>query len=994
VARSEIVSPGRFIELVPELTMLVSKFQAVSDDQSKLAAGVITLQSQVCRYLPTIVHTMQNYSRDKQSSKLRTRGTTGLQQLLDKDPRVLSDEHIKNMIPSLRDSSPMVREATLSLLWNCFAKELSLEGQILQQILDMTTDPSNGPKKKAIKLLKEIYLRSTTKQDKLRIAAALLRPSQDDESSIAELSRNVLEEIWLMPTSSSAKTDDSQHKLNRAQRATFMIDLLEFVEQSTVHLEAFEKVFVHCLSPQAKGPSANLRICEGLVADLVDEVIDPGNGTNMKSQTRIMSALSVFAKIKSTLFTVDHLRHLRLYIKTIADSEDVTLVRPTVVIFRHVLPTLSSLQHTFAEEIRASLMRNVPKLAQFASKGLATSRETLLDVVHCLWAISGMSDMDADKIFVTICSVICQLRPLLSSTKEQVAAMRDRISSYLILLGAFGQVCSLDGHAGPFIAKLRASISKNETLKKQMEFSLNRTPPPPPSLLLLDSVRPFTNQAWEPKIREQALQSIGGICQQSPEHFMRGEVEKVVKLVFINQDNDPLRRVALSFFKQYFSFAERRSETGAQIAIGKGAVNGSARLETSFVGNGNDSATLHIAATFLPDFVDSALKNNNELAVLATHIIASISRQGLVHPKECFATLVALGTSPNRLVAQAASDEHKRIHEKQESYLEKEYMQAVHDAFKYQQEVFNDPHGMVAVTHAPKLAKLFEALKAAKKAVFKKFIINFCKQVNFDLAKLDASGSPPEPLLFARFCLENLALLDFAHHEELAVFLNAAEAIVLKTTGPAVGVVIADELPKQYVNVEQPLPQDMQAGGMDGVQPPPPTASQLAPLTIDDARLGQITTACMILQMVWETRTFVRRCYTIKNNGPIPQKDYLKPASRNNFVTGKDLQASLAPIMSALDSRESMVKQCYDFADLLDVDREALIDADGDDTLGAGYETPNEDGENSTPFPTSGRGRKRKSNVNLGNTPKKARGRPATKKKRNSRTPDGDDDSD
>jgi cohesin loading factor subunit SCC2 len=47
-------------------------------------------------------------------------------------------------------------------------------------------------------------------------------------------------------------------------------------------------------------------------------------------------------------------------------------------------------------------------------------------------------------------------------------------------------------------------------------------------------------------------------------------------------------------------------------------------------------------------------------------------------------------------------------------------------------------------------------------------------------------------------------------------------------------------------------------------------------------------------------------------------------------------------------------------------------------------------------FPTSGRGRKRKSNVSLGNTPKKARGRPAgTKnKKRNSRTPDGDDDSD
>ena len=142
--------------LVPQLTVLDSKFQSVSDDQSKLAAGVITLQSQVCRYLSQIVNYMQAYARDKSSSKLRTRGTAGLQQLLDKDPRVISEGHVINMIPSLRDSSPMVREATLSLLSNCLAKEPSLERHVLPQILEMTTDPSNGPKKKAIKLLKEI----------------------------------------------------------------------------------------------------------------------------------------------------------------------------------------------------------------------------------------------------------------------------------------------------------------------------------------------------------------------------------------------------------------------------------------------------------------------------------------------------------------------------------------------------------------------------------------------------------------------------------------------------------------------------------------------------------------------------------------------------------------------------------------------------------------------------------------------------------------------
>ncbi|KAI4672577.1 uncharacterized protein J4E78_001078 [Alternaria triticimaculans] len=984
------------------------KFQSVSDDQSKLAAGVITLQSQVCRYLSQIVNYMQAYARDKSSSKLRTRGTAGLQQLLDKDPRVISEGHVINMIPSLRDSSPMVREATLSLLSNCLAKEPSLERHVLPQILEMTTDPSNGPKKKAIKLLKEIYLRSTSNENRLKIAAPLLLPSQDNESAISELGRNVLEEIWLTAANNNVKTDDSIHRLNRAQRAAFMVELLDSIEHSAVHLEAFEKFFAHCLSPEAKGPASNRKICAQLVVDLVDEAIAPGSGTDIKSQARVMNTLSVFAKIEPTLFTLDHMRHLKLYIKTIATMDDVALVRPTVVIFRHVLPTLPPLQHAFAEEIRASLQRNVPKLAKCASMGWPTSRETLLDVIHCLWAISEMPGMDTDKIFATICSVICNLRPLLDLAKEQAAQKADTIMSYLILIGAFGQVCSLDQQVESFNNKLRASLNKHdgkESLKKHLEPMLNQKNPPPPSLFLLDTVRPFTMQIWEPKIREQALQSMGGICQQSPEHFMRSEVEKVVKLVFVNEGNDTLKHIALLFFRQFFTVAERRSETGAQIATGKGAANGSARLETSFTATGNDHATLHLAQKFLEYFVKAALENKNESAVVATDIIASISRQGLVHPKECGAALVALATSPWSSLARVAADEHRRIHEKQESYLEKEYMQAIHMAFKYQLNMFADPHGMVEATHTPKLAKLFEALKTGKKASLKKFINNFCKQVDFDLSKLDMSGTIPEAVLYARFCLENLALLDFPHLEELAVFLHAVEAMVLNTTGPAIGVIIADELPKQDANSVQAQPQDMfqqqmlEASGANGfpsmLPAAVPTAPQPATPTISNDRLRQITAACMILQMVWETRTFVRKCYSMKSNAPIPQKDYIKPAHRNNLVTGKEIWERFETIMRALDSRESMVKQCYDFADLLDVDREAFIDAEGDDALAAGYETPTETGEDGTPFPTSGRGRKRKSNVSLGNTPKKARGRPAgSKKKRNSRTPDGDGDSD
>ncbi|KAL6710290.1 Sister chromatid cohesion protein 2 [Coniothyrium glycines] len=991
----------------PKWLARTHNFQAASDEQCKIATGIISLQSQVCAFLPRLVNVMQSYLRDK-SPNLKSKAMSGLTNLIKEDPRVLSDSHIRQMVSALMDASPKLRSNTISLVETCLAQEPSLEQHFLPSILRLTTDPSIAPKKKAIELLKKIYFGPTSKENKLHIAVALLLPSQDLENTVAELSRAVLEEILLASTNSKERTDDSLLKLDRTRRASTIVDFLNLIQGHATRLEAFEKFFVHALSLQAKHPSANLQTCKDLIADLIDAVISPEAGSDASLQARTMNALSVFAKVKSTLFTTDQVQLLKLYIKEISGSEDLALVQPTVVIFRYVLPTLPSLQSAVTIEIRTSLIRNVALLAQYAANGHPTSRETLADVAHCLWTISMMPGMGPDLVTTTIASVLCNLRPLWVR-KDEATANRTKIISYLILLGTFGKYCDFDKYIESFRARVAAKanvpISQKRVTEQQMAPILDKNSSA--SRILLDVIRPFTMQNWDLIIRENALQSMGGICHQSPELFMRGEVEKVIQLVFVNEDSDSLRRIALSFFEEYFALAERRSESGAQIATGSGAVNGSARLETSFVANENDSATLHLAQRFLSSFVETALQHDNEHAVLATKIIASISRQGLVHPKECGAALVALGTSPNFTIARIAADEHKRIHEKQESYLEKEYMQSVHIAFQYQVKVYNDPHGMLETTFTPKLAKLFEALKTGKKVTTKKFVDNLCKQVDFDLPKLDVSDAIPEPLLFARFCLENLALFDFPHLEEVAVFLNGAEGILFKNTGPAVALAIETEIPKRYVAVEQvpdvqAFPEQQQESAStnnDLSSNSIPAVPQLVPPTIGDSRLRQISTACMILQLLWHTRNFVRRCYNLqKLRGRISPKKYPESASRNNLVSGKILWEQFVPIMNSLDSRDDMLKQCWDFANLLEIDPEAKVD-DGEEThdIGAGYETPPEGNEaTSTPFPTSGRGRKRKSNASLHNTPKKPRGRPAGAKikKRTSRTPDGDDDTD
>jgi cohesin loading factor subunit SCC2 len=148
----------------------------------------------------------------------------------------------------------------------------------------------------------------------------------------------------------------------------------------------------------------------------------------------------------------------------------------------------------------------------------------------------------------------------------------------------------------------------------------------------------------------------------------------------------------------------------------------------------------------------------------------------------------------------------------------------------------------------------------------------------------------------------------------------------------------------------------------------------------------------MILQMMWETRCFIRKAYNIKA-GRISHKKYQENALRNNLIKGTDLWEKFAQIFTALETRRSMISQCYEFAELMEVDRDFQIAGEQEEeTEAAGYATPDENEEVGQSAMTSGRRRKRKSSVSLAHTPKKARGRPkvGANKKRSSKTPDGD----
>lgn len=1000
----------------------------MSDAESRLAAGIITLQEPFCKWLQSLISILLSNTHSP-SAKVKTRALASLNPMIERDPQILDDKLFTAFAQLLKDSSPMVRDNAVSLISKCLEQDPSLERHCLHYILPLVTDSAAYPKKKAIKLLKEICLKTTDNTKEVRIANELLLPILDEDKQTAQLAEASLKEVWLAPLEENPRMDENQREVAWQKCITLLVLTVQSIRKNSdaklraSQLRAFEMFFTKMLSAKKEQEKAvenferNFKLGKKLVTKMVDQVIGPSSAAAEKSQTRVLQTLSIFAKVNPKLFSADQVQLLKLYIENLKTSDDLDVFHPTVIIFRYVFPALSQLDEAFLESVRDALSKVTGKLAQQAASKLVTQptagqseddrdwKETLVDVTHCLWIISPLvkggplqTRSGLEKLMQVIASVATQLETLTASKNPD----KKRILSFLILLGVFGKVCDLDAHVDLFraclarqvnfsIAKGKATLEPLKRLKDWRGHSV--------AVLLLDLVLPFTQHGRDTPLREQALCSIGEICQQKTKHFTRADIELAFKLPFEgnakNKEQDEeeerhkLIRVVLMQFRDFLEAAERRSETGASLRVGDGAVHGQERLDTSYAVTDNDHATTHIARTFLDHIINTALSSKEDLARPATDILVSISRQGLTHPKECGPALIALSTSRIPDIANTAASQHRDIHLQHESMFEKEYVSAVALVFKYQRGTFKDPRGIIDGTYRPKLQLLFDTLKEGTRKVLKKFMTNILGQLDFDLSTLEsAEAGIPDPVLFARFCLENCALFDYAKIDEVIHVILTIESIVLKQTGPTVALAIESEIPDEC---SPPATGEQTEGAITNG-----AIEEVNNAGIPEQRLRQLTSASLILQMMWETRSFLRRAFNLQ--GKISAKDIQRPANRINFITGREIWERFTALVTALDSSEGMRKQCHDFSEIINVDREHAVEDEDMDSAeqlaraAAGYETPPEKEDGGTPAPTSGRGRKRKTSMGVGgNTPKKARGRPAgskSKMKRASRTPD------
>ncbi|KAJ9487174.1 hypothetical protein VN97_g6153 [Penicillium thymicola] len=937
------------------------EFDQIPNVHGKFAYILTVLSSNFGKAFDTILKVLlASFLGD--SAKVRSRSLKSVIYMLEKDPNLLDrDPSVLRVIHRCTtDASPMVRDSALQLIGQCIGLKPKLEEEGCRSILACAADQTAGVRKRCIGLLKELYHKTSRKELKLAILDSFLQRTGDLEESVASLARQTFEEIWLVPFHESIDSSSEGPKLKMAlgEQVGLIVGL---TERSEAALESLSVCLKAVLSDKSKSAALNFKVCKAMVSTMFQRLVEDSDGSSKEFQQALLQTITVFAKSNAKLFTPDQLETLHPYIGHLSTADDLFIFRSVVVIYRCVLPFLSSSHNTLLKEVQNDLFKSVAKLA----------RSELNEVMACLWTINSVlqNTNRLVKLTVSVLKPLQQYKSVdLSSTAH--AAILARAKSYIRIAGCVGRHCDLEKYASHFKSEFPTWAGGSV------------------AGLMVDSIIPFTASNSPFEVRVMALESLGSICQSWPGQFGRERTRQTFAQAF-KEDAPSLQNIVLRSFADFFAIHEGKSEKAVMPTAESAAQEDTTRLGGSLRASDNDGAAALIAQHFLSSMLQVAQSRQDTYSLTAIELIASINRQGLVHPKECAGVLVSLETSTVPAIAKIAFDAHKMLHQQYESMFEREYMRAVQEAFYYQRDIVGDSNGATARPYVSKLAPLFEIVKISNSRYQKKFLANLCSKINFEPKKLDVTGNPPEHLLLARFISQNLAFFDYSQLAEVVPTIACMERIVSST-----GTIIAHAIETDISSTPIGPPQlDASNDMMPGFAPEMPQ-STIIPRQANPATLRLLATAAASLSMLWEARTHLRRLYGVhahsktKEGKPVT-KELNKTATKVHGVTGDKFWEAIATNMTGLDSEEAMHQKCREFATLLSIDEEFRVDGEEDaegDSLDA-------TGDIDETVPS--RPMKRKSSVSSSNLSKRPKSRKSsTGRKKSSVEPDEDLDRD
>lgn len=330
-------------------------------------------------------------------------------------------------------------------------------------------------------------------------------------------------------------------------------------------------------------------------------------------------------------------------------------------------------------------------------------------------------------------------------------------------------------------------------------------------------------------------------------------------------------------------------------------------------------------------------------------------------------------TSTEPSIANLAFKEHKTLHSKHETIVERGYVDGVRACFKYQRDVVGDSCGSLTDPWTAKLRPLYDIVRDGTRKLKTKFLTNLVQLVDFDVAtfKLDAD---PAPLEYARFISENLAFMDYGTVEDVYIVVTTMEKVVANT-----GMLLGHAIDTDIFMLKMEL--------VDNAAKPPP----------DPTRLTLLSSAAAVLTMLWAARNYLRKAYGVneskcreyrknrlKANDPILNKTPIRNPMVNPHTCFEQIEGNA----KGRDTEEEKMEACRQFMEILNIDPELKVEdedeeAEPEDMVGVVTpEGSDAEGSVKGKGANTPKGRKRKGSVERGAGGTKRRKSASTKRKR------------
>ncbi|ORY23265.1 hypothetical protein BCR39DRAFT_549569 [Naematelia encephala] len=657
---------------------------------------------------------------------LRSKALRGLTGVVTVDSTVLGLPSVRQVIEDrLSDGSPQVRDAAVELVGKYIARQPELIADYYPHIVLRVNDTGLGVRKRVVKLLRDIYLASSSRDTKIDICTKLIFLVGDNDESVKELATATLADIIFPP--GTPRIDES---------ANLLVEIIgEWQETSDALQRAVEEIGKLC-----EAADRGTRFAETIDA-LLGKLVDATEQPDFDALSHIR-AVQLLSWSRPRLIDLPKASILLTYLRHPPSNGDEQATNDLLLrIFCRSIPHMPRTASSFASDLSRVLMPMINK----PTGGL----QGLKEIIGCFCILVNHLTKDYVGLLRILKACEGKIRVMRNEwTAKQTSSLAASPAAPMMLYitALIAEHCNLDAQA-----------EESDSLKQDLQ---KITGDQPLYQHLYDTFLDFTEM---PISQAAPTVCLGSLFKACPDFILADKTTAWINRVFASNDPDNQARVLTVICEFLHAESDKKAMLDGNEKTLGALIGGTADLHdaglSTLVVQRNIEHILYGARSQHPPTQNAALD-----------VLAFTVNQGLYHPLQCLPILVSLETSDTPEVAERALALHATLHSKHSSHMNVRYLDFARHSYEYQRQITSEPSGE---RDGVALLAGWYALVSEKKQSRNDFLRGLGRAFDYDISRKDVPN-----VGFALYIAENLIALEYRLQEEVMAVVQQLGQVV------------------------------------------------------------------------------------------------------------------------------------------------------------------------------------------------------------------------